>query len=121
MIQKFGHIWVYIAGPYTQGDVAQNVRNAMVAADQIVEMGAVPYIAHLGHFWHMFTPRPYDWWLWYDMQFLRACDVLLRLPGPSDGADGEVDEAMRRGIPVANSMDELKRIILSEQWRRRST
>ena len=91
---------IYIAGPYTQGDVAINVRNAYAAADRLANLGFAPFVAHHTHFWHMLFPRPYESWLELDLEFLPCCHALLRLPGPSSGADGEVAAAKSLGIPV---------------------
>lgn len=91
---------VYVAGPYSQGDQAANVRAAIDAADKLAAAGHVPYIPHLTHFWHLVTPRPYQWWLDYDAQWLACCDAVLRLPGRSAGADEEVALAAELGIPV---------------------
>lgn len=91
---------IYVAGPYTHGDVALNVRNACGAAASLAALGFAPFVPHLAHFWHMMFPRPYEEWLALDLAFLPTCDALLRLPGPSSGADGEVAEAHRLGIPV---------------------
>ena len=51
---------VYIAGPYTKGDVAVNVRNAISAAQTVFEAGHDPYVPHMTHFWHMIFPAPYE-------------------------------------------------------------
>lgn len=91
---------VYIAGPYTQGDVAQNVRAAVMAADRIASLGGVPFCPHLTHLWHIISPHAYEFWLRQDLAWLAACDALVRLPGPSAGADGEVAAARWRGLPV---------------------
>lgn len=102
-------IKVYVAGPYTRGDVAVNVRRALVVADELADAGFVPYVPHLSHFWHVVFPRPYEWWLQYDMYWLRVCDVVLRLPGESPGATCEVEEAARLGKRVYNSVEDLLR------------
>lgn len=91
---------VYIAGPYTKGDVAVNVRNAIEAGVQLIDAGHAPFIPHLSHFIHLQAPRPWQTWMAYDCLFLTACDALVRLPGESVGADIEVDVARRQGIPV---------------------
>jgi len=91
---------VYIAGPYSKGDVAQNVRRAIEVADILVTHGYTPYIPHLTHFWHMVCPRPYDFWLDYDNEWLKLCDAIYRIPGESSGADKEVKLATQLGIPV---------------------
>jgi len=97
---------VYIAGPYTKGDIAINVRNATEAANQILQAGHIPFLPHLTHFWHILFPGPYEQWIRLDLEWLSCCDALIRLTGESRGADGEVCEAVRLGIPVYNSVDE---------------
>ena len=100
---------VYIAAPYTLGDVAVNVRNAIMAADRLVELGHQPYVPHLTHFWHLVSPKPYEFWLELDMTFLNHwAEALLRLPGKSSGADGEVERAKKIMIPVYYSIDEFR-------------
>ncbi len=92
---------VYVAGPYTQGDVAVNVRKALDLGDWLSEQyNCVPYVPHLSHFAPLVNPRPYESWIAQDLAWLRVCDALVRLPGPSAGADGEVAEAQRLHIPV---------------------
>lgn len=91
---------VYIAGPYTSGDVAVNVRAAYEAANRLADAGFAPYVPHATHFWHMLFPRPYNFWLELDSKFLPVCEAVLRLPGASNGADGEVKQAEELGIPV---------------------
>ena len=97
---------VYIAGPYTKGDTAINVREAILAGDQIYSMGFIPFIPHLTHFWHIVCPRPYEQWLKLDIEWLLVCDAVLRLPGDSSGADAEVLLATNSGIPVYFGMEE---------------
>lgn len=96
---------VYIAGPYTLGDTAINVRVAIMAADQLLRKGHAPFIPHMSHFWHMMYPHKYETWLWYDMEWLKVCGAVVRLPGESMGADGEVAWAKQKGIPVFDSVD----------------
>ena len=98
---------VYIAGPYTNGDVAQNVRNAITAADQLLAAGHHPYIPHLTHFWHLVSPRPWEDWLKYDIEWLSVCDCVLRLPGESEGADIEVYNAELWCIPVYTNIKDI--------------
>ncbi len=98
---------IYIAGPYTKGDVAINVRNAIEAANSLADAGFAPFIPHMSHFWHMLFPRLYEFWLDLDNQFLPVCDALLRLPGESSGSDKEVALARSLNIPVHFSTDEL--------------
>jgi hypothetical protein len=98
---------IYVAGPYTKGDVAVNVRNAFKAAHDLAELGYAPFVPHGTHFWHMMFPRPYEFWLELDNQFLPHCDALLRIPGESNGADGEVALAEQKNIPVFHDIETL--------------
>jgi hypothetical protein len=98
---------IYIAGPYTKGDVAVNVRNAFEAASRLADLGFAPFVPHGTHFWHMMFPRPYEFWLELDNEFLPCCAAVLRLPGESSGADKEVQLASKLGIPVFTSIDRL--------------
>jgi len=98
---------IYVASPYTQGDVAANVRRASEAANKLADLGFAPYVPHACHFWHMMFPKPYDFWLELDKQFLPCCNAVLRLPGPSAGADKEVMLAKDLGLPVFHQIEEL--------------
>lgn len=91
---------IYIAGPYTGGDVAQNVRNAIEAANVLIENGFAPYVPHLSHFQHMLYPQEYEKWMEIDLVWVDTCDALVRLPGLSPGADREVEFATKIGIGV---------------------
>lgn len=92
---------VYLAGPYTHPDPAENVRRTVLLAEQLAESGVmVPYVPHLTHLWHLIAPRPIEFWYAYDLHILQRCDAVLRLEGASEGADNEVVEAFRLGLPV---------------------
>lgn len=97
---------VYIAAPYTIGDTAVNVRVAVMAADQLMRKGHAPFVPHLSHFWHMMYPHQYETWIWYTMEWLKVCGAVIRLPGESMGADGEVAWAKLKGVPVFDSVNE---------------
>lgn len=98
---------IYVAGPYTKGDVAINVRNAYEAANRLADLGFAPFVPHATHFWHMLFPRPYEFWLDLDNQFLPFCEAILRLSGESSGADKEVALARTLGLPVFTEIGEL--------------
>jgi len=91
---------VYIAGPYTKGDVAANVSKAITAAENLARHGYTPYIPHLTHFWHLIYQHEIDFWYKYDMEWLETCDCVLRLEGESYGADAEVKRALELGKKV---------------------
>lgn len=98
-------IKVYVAGPYTKGDVALNVRRAIEVGDELYNAGFAPFIPHLTHFWHMLFPRPYEQWLSLDNQWVPLCDILLRLKGESSGADKEADLAISNSVPVVYEVE----------------
>lgn len=91
---------VYIAGPYTGGSVTANVRFAIQAGDAVLKAGHCPYIPHLNHLWDLVCPGSYSQWLNLDLNWLPLCDVLIRLPGKSPGADVEVEVAKSLDIKV---------------------
>jgi len=91
---------VYIASPYTKGDVAANVRQSMDAFEELASLGFIPYCPLLTHFQHMVHPRNYEFWLSYDLEWLAVCDVMIRIDGESAGADKEERFANEHGIPV---------------------
>jgi hypothetical protein len=95
---------VYIAGPYTKGDVAVNVRTAMLAGLTLLKAGHAPYVPHLTHFLHILDPQPYHVWLDLDNAYLPYCEALIRLEGESSGADAEVALAHKLFIPVFNDL-----------------
>lgn len=91
---------IYVAGPYTKGDVAVNVRKAIDAGTELLHRGHTPFVPHLYHFWHMITPQDYDVWTRQDMVWLEFCQAVLRLPGESEGADKEVEWALNNRMEV---------------------
>lgn len=105
-------IKVYIASPYTIGDVALNVKTQLDAAHELMNCGFVPFVPLYSHFQHMIHPRPYDEWLELDMEWLPVCDCVLRLPGESKGADKEVEKAGFYGIPIFYNIEDIKEWIL---------
>ena len=110
-----GVMRVYVAGPYTKGDVALNVRRAIGAAEALVEMGHTPLVPLLTHLWHLMSPHPWEYWMALDMAWLPVCDGLFRLPGESKGADVEVGRARELGIPVFTDLAVLRLTVQAEQ------
>lgn len=97
---------VYIAGPYTNGDVGANVSRAIDVAESVAAMGHVPIVPHLSHFWHLKYQHDADFWLGIDLHLLQFCHAMIRLPGYSEGADKEEQAARRMGIRVFTSWKE---------------
>ena len=94
---------VYIAGPYTNGDVAVNVRTAMRVGLAEMEKGHAVFIPHLAHFLHLLDPHPYTFWVKHDLLWVKECDKVIRIKGHSKGADEEVAYAHELGISVSVS------------------
>lgn len=97
---------VYVAGPYS-GNNIPNMRRAFLAGSELRRRGYVPFVPHGTGLWDFIDPQPYEVWMDYDLQWLAACDCLLRLDGVSPGADKEVAVAQKLGIPVYYSLDTL--------------
>ena len=98
---------IYVAGPYTDGDVALNVRKAIDAAESLAGLGYVPVIPHLSHFWHMIHAHDYEFWVDYGKKLLGICNALFLLPGYSLGAENEIALAMERFLPIYLSIREV--------------
>lgn len=99
---------VYISSPYTLGDKEENVKVQLQCGLELLDSGFTPYIPLVAHYMDLVSPRDYDTWLAYCFEWVGVCDILLRLPGVSSGADAEVDFAEKHGIPVVYSIEELK-------------
>jgi hypothetical protein len=110
-------IKVYIASPYTNGDVAINVKRQLDCVDVLMDLDFVPYAPLYSHFQHMAHPRPYTDWINIDFEWVNACDCLLRLSGDSSGADNEIALANELKMPVFYSIDELNDYYNGELYR----
>lgn len=91
---------IYVAGPFARGDVVGNLRAAIDAAEGLVAKGHTPFIPHLSAVWHLVANHSEKFWYDYDMEWLKVCDALFRLPGDSLGAEAEVAEAHKMRRPV---------------------
>ena len=100
-------IKVYIASPYTIGDIAVNVKRQMDVADELINLGFAPFIPLLSHFQHLYHSQPYEIWLQLDSEWLTVCDCILRLDGASRGADQEVELAKKLNMPRFYSIRKL--------------
>jgi len=109
---------VYIASPYTKGDVAINTHFQCHVFDRLLNEGKVLPVAPLwSHFQHILFPRSYKDWIAYDQEMLKLYDCCLRLDATSheqgyrqhesDGADAEVSTFKRLNKPVFYSVTDL--------------
>lgn len=97
-------ILVYIAGPvHGSGNVEDNVTRALDAAERLYQAGFTPFVPHLFTHWereHGSGGDGQEKFMAMDLEWLSRCDVMIRLPGVSPGADREVAFAEEHGIPV---------------------
>jgi hypothetical protein len=100
-------LYVYIAGPLTAGKRMENVRKAMKVADRILALGHIPFLPHLSEYWDHESPKQYETWMSLDFAWLAKCNVLVRMPGKSLGADREVEFARANGMPVLYTTNDL--------------
>jgi hypothetical protein len=102
---------VYVSGPYSTGKWGANVRNAIDAAQYIVDEteNVYPFVPHtMSALWSLVYPeRDHDDWMELDLAFVERCDALLRLDGESPGGDEEVAFARELDIPVYFNVDHL--------------
>jgi len=101
---------VYIAGPVTKGIYVENMRQAIEAADVISERGHFPFTPHLFDLWALMSPVKKNQTFMFEQvsHWLQFCDIIVRLPGESSGADREVSMAYDKGIPVYYGVQEFK-------------
>ena len=117
---------VYLAGPYTQGDVAINVHGHAMLFHRLMDEGVVwPFMPVTSHMLHLIVPRAYEDWIALDMAYLQRCDALLRIDVllpvharerdhriiyhqyESAGAENEIREAQYIGRPVFYNRESL--------------
>jgi hypothetical protein len=115
---------VYIAGPISKGDLAHNINQATDAFVRLANAGFAPHapqwsacsgVVHRGGSSGVYItyPRPqpneleHADWLSVDLEYVAISDAVLRLPGESKGADQEVAEAKRLGIPVYYAVEDV--------------
>jgi hypothetical protein len=112
-------MYVYIAGPLTKGHRTENIRKSIDAAERIASRGHIVFVPHLWDFWELCYPgHSYEFWIQMDFQWLRKCDILVRIPGPSEGADREESLARQLGKQVFGSVlsDGVLEFMQSKIW-----
>ncbi len=107
---------IYVAGPYSSATPEgrlNHTNRAIYVGITLIRTGHVPFIPHLSHFTNEEAIRRFgneiSWktWIAQDLEWVRVCDALYRLPGESKGADLEEKEARRIGIPVYYDLDQI--------------
>lgn len=115
---------VYIAGPISKGDLADNVNSATLAFIRLAREGFAPFCPH----WSVFSGgcayvgegevvargtsignvmMSHADWIGVDLPWVAVANAVVRLPGESVGADAEVAHAIALGIPVFDGLDSL--------------
>jgi hypothetical protein len=108
-------LWIMVSGPYRSGSddphVWQENLDAMNAAaldvwkkGHVPVIGvnmALPVIAAAG------TDSYDDIMMPLSLQLADRCDAVLRIGGPSAGADREVERLQEQGLPVYRHIDEI--------------
>lgn len=110
---------VYICGPYRIPDPVTNTAEAMQVGRQVRDdLDCVVCIPHLSLFEHLQKDGSDEYWLRVTMEQMRCCDAVYRYSKRfSSGADAEVAEAAKRGIPVFTSLPKLAAFI--QKWKSR--
>ena len=105
--------FIYIASPYSKGDIMDNVDIQIDTANMLLDAGHIPYTPLLNHFLARKVSRPNEFWIDTDLEVIRRCkfDGMLRLPGDSIGADKETAVAIALGVPVYHIRHSLKQTI----------
>ena len=112
---------VMVAGPYrsgTGGDPAKMQRNLEVLGEAALEVWKRGHLPVIGEWVALPLARAAGSQrvgdaIWDTIGYpvadrlIDRCDAILRLPGASTGADGDVARAQQRGIPVLNAVDQL--------------
>jgi hypothetical protein len=104
---------VYVAGPYTSHPTL-GTRNAILVGQRLCDEGYLAFVPHQNLIWDLVAPNPPEFYLWWDQEWLKTCDALIRLAGYSPGSDGEVALAESISIPVFYTMHELMAAIPPE-------
>jgi hypothetical protein len=115
---------VYVAGPISRGNLVENIRHAHEAGMALLKAGLSPIVPHSNCFWGNLTKGGYhlpsafvpeilpagtthEDWYGADAELVRRSDAVLRLPGESVGADGEVALARMIGLLVFKTVEDV--------------
>ena len=107
---------IYVSGPISHGGTLSpeaqkaNVRHATSIAFSLIRSGFSVYCPHWSLLAEDLIEMTLDHGMWIenDLPLVGRCDALLRLPGPSKGADMEVEHAYLCEVPVFTQIGFLK-------------
>lgn len=102
---------VYVAGPYSAGnvlDMLRNIRRGTRVAVQLMQHGHAPFCPWLDHQYGLQADLTLKQYQEASTAWLRVAEAVVLVPGweNSIGTLEEVCEARRLKIPVYNSLDE---------------
>ena len=108
-------MWIMVSGPYATGaatteDRAANLRAMNLAAYEILKRGHVPVIGvnlALPLIWAAGPERFDEIMMPLSLAATERCDAVLRIGGPSQGADREVEAIRARGGRIYQSLEEI--------------
>jgi hypothetical protein len=108
-------MWIMVAGPYRAGAAdaaarATNLRTLNEAALAVFRRGHIPVIGvNLAlPIIEVAGPESFDEIMMpLSLALAERCDAVLRIGGPSAGADEEVVRFRARGLPVFHALDEI--------------
>lgn len=112
---------VLIAGPFrsgTEGDPQKREANLRTLEDAALEVWKKGHLPVIGEWLAIPLARTAGSQsigdpIWEDIGYpvadrlIDRCDAVLRLPGASRGADGDVERALSLGLPVLHSVADL--------------
>lgn len=105
---------VFISSPYTLGDTAANVRAQHDAFAALLDLGFTPFAPLLSHYQQLIHPVSWAQWIRWDFEWIAQCNVVLRLPGESRGAELECARARELLLPVITSQEGLQQLLTTD-------
>ena len=107
--------YCYLAGALTHDkrNVFNYVRKAGKKYVKLAKAGFVPYSPHFAILADISCGGlDYEDWLLLDFRWIDRCDALVRIEGPSSGADREVEYAKSKNIPTYTWKEFCKKFML---------
>ena len=96
---------VYVAGPLAPRN--HNILRGIQTGMHLIRAGYAPLIPHLTHYTQQYGWFPLATWLEVDLPWVSQAHAVLRLEGPSRGADAETALAQSLGIAVFTDIHDL--------------
>lgn len=102
---------IYICGPlFSSGRVDANLIKAEMAATKLRRYGLNPFVPHRSFFANLIQFREEEFWMEWNLDELKLCQGLYRLPGPlSPNIASETTLASTLQIPIFTSLPKLLR------------